>query len=315
MKHKIALTLASGILVLSMAGCQPGEPGVTTSPETTAPQAAVTTAPMTTAGSPETTAPEIIPDTTGEATQPLETEPGKTDTTTPKPTESKPTEPKATDPKPTSPKPTESKPTNPKPTDPPAHTHSYKAKVVSPTCTERGYTLHTCTCGTSYKDNETAALGHNLKETVVAPTTTDRGYTLHSCTRCDYSYKDSYTDPIPPETTAAPKEYIDLRALEEYGRQYARDTYGYDGNPNTGFNTNAGYGPPQRLRIRSMEEGYKRMREAVDGQYEADTALGLTPVVMVDGKEYHLKLNVYIEPDDTDPNGVRYLIYVFYGGE
>lgn len=43
------------------------------------------------------------------------------------------------------------------------HTHSYETKVVSPTCTEGGYTLHTCSCGESYKDSETQALGHNAK--------------------------------------------------------------------------------------------------------------------------------------------------------
>ena len=40
------------------------------------------------------------------------------------------------------------------------HTHSYTSTVVAPTCTEGGYTLHTCQCGNSYKDTETAARGH-----------------------------------------------------------------------------------------------------------------------------------------------------------
>ena len=42
------------------------------------------------------------------------------------------------------------------------HTHSYTAtKTVAPTCTERGYTLNTCTkCGATQKTNFVAALGH-----------------------------------------------------------------------------------------------------------------------------------------------------------
>ena len=41
------------------------------------------------------------------------------------------------------------------------HVHNYTAKVTPPTCTERGYTTHTCTCGDSYVDAYTNALGHN----------------------------------------------------------------------------------------------------------------------------------------------------------
>ena len=31
-----------------------------------------------------------------------------------------------------------------------SHTHSYKDVVTAPTCTEKGYTTHTCACGDSY---------------------------------------------------------------------------------------------------------------------------------------------------------------------
>ncbi len=40
------------------------------------------------------------------------------------------------------------------------HTHSYSSQVTAPTCTEKGYTTHTCSCGHSYTDKETAAKGH-----------------------------------------------------------------------------------------------------------------------------------------------------------
>ena len=39
--------------------------------------------------------------------------------------------------------------------------HSYTASVTAPTCTEKGYTTHTCSCGDSYKDNTVPALGHD----------------------------------------------------------------------------------------------------------------------------------------------------------
>lgn len=41
------------------------------------------------------------------------------------------------------------------------HEHSYTDKVIAPTCTEKGYTLHECECGESYKDNEVSAKGHD----------------------------------------------------------------------------------------------------------------------------------------------------------
>lgn len=41
-----------------------------------------------------------------------------------------------------------------------AHTHTYNDEIVEPTCTEEGYTLHTCVCGDSYKDSRLPAYGH-----------------------------------------------------------------------------------------------------------------------------------------------------------
>ena len=46
-----------------------------------------------------------------------------------------------------------------------SHDHTYETEVVAPTCTEQGYTLHTCTgCGDSYKDTYVSALGHSYGE-------------------------------------------------------------------------------------------------------------------------------------------------------
>ena len=115
-----------------------------------------------------------------------------------------------------------------------AHTHSYTEKVTAPTCTEKGYTTHTCACGDSYIDSYTnplghsygewnqtkaptctekgsetrtctrcnaseardvASLGHNHNAAVTAPTCTARGYTTHTCA-CGDRYIDSYTNPL-----------------------------------------------------------------------------------------------------------------------
>ena len=75
--------------------------------------------------------------------------------------------------------------------------HSFDTEVIAPTCTEGGYTVHTCSrCKDSYTDSETRALGHDYKTEVIAPTRTEGGYTLHTCSRCKDSYKDNFTDPL-----------------------------------------------------------------------------------------------------------------------
>ena len=67
-----------------------------------------------------------------------------------------------------------------------AHEHSYTAVVTAPTCTAKGYTTHTCSCGDSYVDTYTDALGHawdNGKVTKPA-TETETGVKTFTCTRC-----------------------------------------------------------------------------------------------------------------------------------
>ena len=111
--------------------------------------------------------------------------------------------------------------------------HVNTSQVTPPTCTEQGYTTHTCTrCGHAVTDSyvdmlphnfgqwyttqepgclttgtkqhdcrdcgysETGtldALGHDYVAVVTEPTCTAQGYTTHTCSRCGDSYKDSYT--------------------------------------------------------------------------------------------------------------------------
>ena len=72
--------------------------------------------------------------------------------------------------------------------------HDYRSTITAPTCTERGYTTHTClSCGESYVDTYVPALGHDHAAVVTAPTCTEQGYTTHTCTRCADRYIDSYT--------------------------------------------------------------------------------------------------------------------------
>ena len=79
-----------------------------------------------------------------------------------------------------------------------SHTHSYKDVVTAPTCTEKGYTTHTCSCGDSYVDTYTNALGHAWDSGTVTkqPTETETGVKTFTCTRCG----ETKTETIPKLT-------------------------------------------------------------------------------------------------------------------
>lgn len=70
--------------------------------------------------------------------------------------------------------------------------HTYVSSVTTPTCTQIGYTTHTCTdCGHSYTDNYTRALGHSFTgwtERTPATCETD-GVSYRTCTRCSTEEK------------------------------------------------------------------------------------------------------------------------------
>ena len=110
------------------------------------------------------------------------------------------------------------------------HKHSYKDIVTAPTCTEKGYTTHTCACGDSYVDTYVDALGHAWDNGKVTkePTETETGVKTFTCTRCgetkteaipalshEHSYKDVVTAPTCTEkgytthTCACGDSYVD----------------------------------------------------------------------------------------------------------
>ena len=66
---------------------------------------------------------------------------------------------------------------------PATHTHSYTAVVTAPTCTAKGYTTHTCSCGDYYVDSYTAATGHKYGSyvTTKAATCTATGTQTATC--------------------------------------------------------------------------------------------------------------------------------------
>ena len=127
-------------------------------------------------------------------------------------------------------------PTHPvttKPTEPP-HTHSYTSTKVAGTCTSKGYTLHKCSCGSSYTSDETAALGHSWGDwtVVTQPTTQQEGSESRSCSRC--GAVESRTIPQLEEPSLEWSD-LDLNRAMAVGNQYAASKYGCIPDSSLGF--------------------------------------------------------------------------------
>ena len=89
------------------------------------------------------------------------------------------------------------------------HIHSYTETVVQPTCTEEGYTLHTCNCGSSYQDNVRPALGHHF--VVKHPS----GIGPSICSRCGYNRGEEYPLPGPVPTFPKPPVVASISAEDD----------------------------------------------------------------------------------------------------
>ena len=72
------------------------------------------------------------------------------------------------------------------------HTHEYVSEITSPTCTEQGYTTHTCACEDFYVDTYVDPLAHALTKTElkVATCTTDGNVEYYTCSRCKKYFAD-----------------------------------------------------------------------------------------------------------------------------
>ena len=217
MKKIISLILALVLMTGMLVACAPSNMDGTAANLQTAP-------PEMSTQDTEATEPT---DSTEETTEPVDTgDPTEPEQETTEGTEV--TEPETN-------KPTQ--PSTTKPTEPP-HTHSYTSTKVAATCTKGGYTLHKCSCGSSYTSDETAALGHSWGNwtVVTQPTTQQEGKQTRTCSRCGATESQSI-----PKAEAPALEWsdLDLNRAMAVGNQYAASKYGCI--PDTSLNVNTPY--------------------------------------------------------------------------
>ena len=74
----------------------------------------------------------------------------------------------------------------------PVHKHEYKSEITKPvSCLVAGEKTYTCECGDTYTE-KIPAIGHTYKTEKINATCTERGYTTHTCKECGYSYSDTF---------------------------------------------------------------------------------------------------------------------------
>lgn len=174
----------------------------------------------------------------------------------------------------------------------PAHSHSYtKGNTVAATCTDAGYTVYTCSCGSSYNDNWTSAVGHSWGDWVTTSEATydAEGKQTRTCSICGGTEDQSI-----PKLEA---EAIDTYALAQYGVSYGTSSYGFTYVPGV----RAGYYPGYTCIINSMEEGYSEVASCVAATGES--------LLAAFGSLEGASLDVVVE----HAGGNRYTVWVYYG--
>lgn len=107
------------------------------------------------------------------------------------------------------------------------HTHSYVEFIISPTCTEDGYTLCKCECGEEFKKDIVSSLGHDLGDWEIKkyPTETEEGLKIRKCSRCNYEEK--YYIPFIPHTHIFNIKNIDSKYIKSEATCTERASYYY----------------------------------------------------------------------------------------
>lgn len=115
------------------------------------------------------------------------------------------------------------------------HVHDFRSdEVVSPTCTEKGYTVYKCSCGETERRDEKPALGHKLELGLVEPN--GNGTHTGTCSRCDEevtedcTYAEGYCTVC--EDEHAHGDNIQYTTVSDYVHSVTCSVCGYDTSKN-----------------------------------------------------------------------------------
>ena len=144
-----------------------------------------------------------------------------------------------------------------------ASEHSYTAVVVAPTCTEKGYTSHTCDhCGDNYVDTEIKALGHYYIAVKTPQTETTPAFTTFTCETCGHSYS------VEEDAVISPVENVVI--LTDYGLFHNETTCSYYDHKGLDFAAEVG------------TEVYAIFSGTVNNIYKADILNGTEVIISCD---------------------------------
>ena len=99
------------------------------------------------------------------------------------------------------------------------HEHNYVRQERPATCTQGGFVMYVCACGSSYNEAVYPALGHDWDSGTVTkePTATETGIRTYACTRCN----ETKTESIPAVSVDVTQMFTDVTKNWAYpGIQY-----------------------------------------------------------------------------------------------
>ena len=99
------------------------------------------------------------------------------------------------------------------------HEHNYVRQERPATCTQGGFVMYVCACGSSYNEAVYPALGHDWDSGTVTkePTATETGTRTYACTRCN----ETKTESIPVVSVDVTQMFTDVEKNWAYpGIQY-----------------------------------------------------------------------------------------------
>lgn len=117
--------------------------------------------------------------------------------------------------------------------DPTEHEHVFDVEMVASSCTEPGYTRHTCTCGETYTDHEMPALGHSFGpwKTIREATAEESGLMERICTACGEKEEKTVAPLTPDHVHSFAQEVIAPTCTEPGYTLYTCDCgYSYTDN-------------------------------------------------------------------------------------